>query len=575
MLFEQSVAARSAGFVVSVLVAVTVIAGCSKKSEGTAGGPPAAKAPGAGVGGAAAGPAKAGGVASTNGQAPAKTKTGSGAGTAAGDGTAAAAAGGAAGGAAPAGSVACRTYVAKVAECAALSLADVPGSESFVVRIRDNAAESCQAWETGGADKLAAAVEACASAECGEVGATYSECVSGKVFGSGESGSGAMAGAGGAAIPAGGEPAPGTDPVGKWSLSGKTRQGGAYRGEVEIVRQGDVYGLAFNTPGTTEGRHPGIGLFQPLADGGHLFVASSDDERIGVALYRIGSDGSLSGRWTIAGIAPGVGTETWTGGGGSDPGGHYQVTGAGPDGSTYTTTVDVSTDGRSYSVRWNNDAGVQDGVGLRWGEWLGVAFGTVDPVGVTHYSFHDGVASASFATTAGPGLGIEDLTPATGGAVAAAPARRSQYDACRRCSADPDNRSLCSGCTNQSCLECMFAPNEAGCVDVCGGGPSGGGRASGGGGGSQAGHCSLCAQDAIEAREDCDRCTNRACLSCYVDGVESGAYFDGTLDCSSVCGGGGSGGSGRSSTGPDSQACRECWGAEGPANEDDCYEPCH
>ena len=92
---------------------------------------------------------------------------------------------------------------------------------------------------------------------------------------------------------------------GTYNVNGTNPGVGAYKGTLTIVARGDVYDVHWAIAGTQYG---GVGI----ANGDTLSVAYTGDDRswFGVATYRQRPDGSLEGKWAVAGGSAKPGTET-------------------------------------------------------------------------------------------------------------------------------------------------------------------------------------------------------------------------------------------------------------------------
>ena len=96
------------------------------------------------------------------------------------------------------------------------------------------------------------------------------------------------------------------DVGGRYRIEGRNPSGsGAYRGEVRVERNGDVYRVLWQI-GQTQQAGIGVVLDKVLS-----LTFQAGGGPAGVAAFRINPDGSLTGIWAPAGAAA-VGTETWT-----------------------------------------------------------------------------------------------------------------------------------------------------------------------------------------------------------------------------------------------------------------------
>ncbi len=85
------------------------------------------------------------------------------------------------------------------------------------------------------------------------------------------------------------------DLAGTYAVRGKAQGGGTYTGSLTIERAGEVYNVTWNLDDGTVVQ--GVGLLE-----GDLFsVAWDAGGAPGLVVYRVGADGRLTGRWTVAG----------------------------------------------------------------------------------------------------------------------------------------------------------------------------------------------------------------------------------------------------------------------------------
>jgi hypothetical protein len=97
------------------------------------------------------------------------------------------------------------------------------------------------------------------------------------------------------------------DVAGRYNITGTNFNGSAYYGTVTVTKTSDSTYNVFWYTGANNSESKGIGMRS-----GNTFAAGYVlGESVGLVIYDIKSDGSLSGRWTIDG-QDGVGTEVWT-----------------------------------------------------------------------------------------------------------------------------------------------------------------------------------------------------------------------------------------------------------------------
>ena len=97
------------------------------------------------------------------------------------------------------------------------------------------------------------------------------------------------------------------DVAGRYNVSGTNFDGGVYQGTVTVTKTSDSTYNVFWYTGSNNSESKGIGMLS-----GSTFAAGYVlGEGVGLVIYTVKSDGSLSGRWTMDG-QNGVGTEVWT-----------------------------------------------------------------------------------------------------------------------------------------------------------------------------------------------------------------------------------------------------------------------
>jgi opacity protein-like surface antigen len=97
------------------------------------------------------------------------------------------------------------------------------------------------------------------------------------------------------------------DVAGRYNITGTNFNGSAYYGTVTVTKTSSSTYNVFWYTGENNSESKGIGMRS-----GNIFSAGYVmGESVGLVIYDIKSDGSLTGRWTIDG-QDGVGTEVWT-----------------------------------------------------------------------------------------------------------------------------------------------------------------------------------------------------------------------------------------------------------------------
>lgn len=196
---------------------------------------------------------------------------------------------------------------------------------------------------------------------------------------------------------------------GIWNISeGTTPRGRDYSGTLDIEAIGNTDNLYKLTWETSEGDYTGLGFYE---DGRLLVGTGIDAQTYGVALYRIQDDGTLEGKWTLAGAEGEVGSEIATGGRSGELEGEYEITSTdpGPEGLQFTGTLNIQRSRDTYQVTWNVDNQTYRGVGLRVDDWLIVGWGQGDGLAVSEYEFDGNKATARWALSGSRELGMEKI----------------------------------------------------------------------------------------------------------------------------------------------------------------------
>lgn len=107
-------------------------------------------------------------------------------------------------------------------------------------------------------------------------------------------------------------PAPDAAPdvAGHYRCAGKDFDGDSYEGEVSIVKDNDVYHMSWRVTFRQKGAsapYRGVGLVTDRV----LSAVWATPGLAGAMGYRVGKDGTLTGRWTLPGKNT-LGTETLT-----------------------------------------------------------------------------------------------------------------------------------------------------------------------------------------------------------------------------------------------------------------------
>jgi hypothetical protein len=189
------------------------------------------------------------------------------------------------------------------------------------------------------------------------------------------------------------------DVTGKWLIAeGRAQGGSSYTGTVTISKKDAVFDIAWEISGTS---YEGIGLQYA----NRLYVGWGSGGGMGIVVYRLRPDGSMTGEWSTYGETA-LGTETATG-----SGGHYDVAGSNPSGGgSYTGTLDVTTGADDvYHLVWTlGGTPTYEGTGLRDGAELAVGWARSD-VGYVEYVFEGDTARGRWTWLGSPGIFVENL----------------------------------------------------------------------------------------------------------------------------------------------------------------------
>jgi len=194
--------------------------------------------------------------------------------------------------------------------------------------------------------------------------------------------------------------------TGTWKISdAATLSGKSYSGTVRIAGIGAVYELKWDT---TAGKYRGLGL----ADGEKLCTGWGG-KVFGVVLYKINSDGTLTGRWTIPGANEAEGTEAASGGAPGKLEGEYDVKGTNPGAKGgYEGKLQIRKTGDTYQLKWTLPGNrPYYGVGLRVGDSLHVGWGIgSETYAVISYDFKNGSAEGVWTVGESSKTAKENLT---------------------------------------------------------------------------------------------------------------------------------------------------------------------
>jgi hypothetical protein len=156
-----------------------------------------------------------------------------------------------------------------------------------------------------------------------------------------------------------------TDISGNYSVAGTNPDGSPYKGELAVIKHGDVYQFRWNAGK----QYDGIGI----TNGNVVavsFTGGANGQGCGVVTYKVES-GSLDGKWGYWGRDE-SGTEKGARTSGSDLAGDYNTTGTNPNGTSYKGRLTVSHQAGGYLFAWSNGV---SGFGIRQGDFVSVGFG--------------------------------------------------------------------------------------------------------------------------------------------------------------------------------------------------------
>ena len=157
------------------------------------------------------------------------------------------------------------------------------------------------------------------------------------------------------------------DIAGKYSVTGTNPNGSAYKGELEVIKHGDVYQFRWSGGATYDG--VGVQLGDVIAV---AFTTGENGKGCGVVDYTIADDGAtLDGKWGYWGTDEG-GTEKAKRTVGSGIIGEYDGTGTNPDGKQYKVQIAIVPAGSGYKFSWSNNS---EGFGIRRGDNVAVGIG--------------------------------------------------------------------------------------------------------------------------------------------------------------------------------------------------------
>lgn len=156
------------------------------------------------------------------------------------------------------------------------------------------------------------------------------------------------------------------DIAGSYSVNGTNEDGSPYKGELEIIKHGDVYQFRWNAGKQYDGVGVENGKVVAVA-----FTEGTNGKGCGVVSYQVLGDGVLDGKWGYWGTDE-SGMEKATPSGGSGLAGNYDTTGKNPNGSAYKGKLSIAPEAGGYKFEWSNNS---SGFGVKQGNVLTVGLG--------------------------------------------------------------------------------------------------------------------------------------------------------------------------------------------------------
>lgn len=157
------------------------------------------------------------------------------------------------------------------------------------------------------------------------------------------------------------------DVAGQYSVTGTNVNGSSYKGDLDVIKHGDVYQFRWSGGASYDG--VGVQLGDTIAV---AFTTGTNGKGCGVVDYTIIDDGArLDGKWGYWGTDE-AGTEKATRTLGSGLIGTFDGTGANPNGNPYKVQIIVVPMGSGYKFTWSNNS---EGFGVRRGDNVAVGIG--------------------------------------------------------------------------------------------------------------------------------------------------------------------------------------------------------
>lgn len=191
--------------------------------------------------------------------------------------------------------------------------------------------------------------------------------------------------------------------VGAYTAVGTNPDGSGYEGTLDVTANGDVFHWAWDF----DGEYLGVGIQQENV----VSVAWGGDECY-VVSYIIQEDGVISGLWaglgeSAAGTDIATPTDNVTEG---DIAGTYNILGADSGGGEYGCMLEVIPDGDVYQWNWTM-CGEFNGVGIREGNSVSVAYGSENCSAISYVVEDDGTLNGTWVYVGTTDLGTDVATP--------------------------------------------------------------------------------------------------------------------------------------------------------------------
>lgn len=160
--------------------------------------------------------------------------------------------------------------------------------------------------------------------------------------------------------------------AGEYDATGTNPGGtGKYKAALTVTPHDDVYQFTWVSG---KNSYDGVGVMTDN-EVAVSFTDGGSGKGCGVALYKIGSDGTMdakNGYWGSNTMETEHATRKT--GSGSDLDGVYDITGKNPDGKEYKGTLTVIQSGEGYTFDWDAGTAVS-GFGVKAGKYVAVGFG--------------------------------------------------------------------------------------------------------------------------------------------------------------------------------------------------------